>query len=88
MDIDVTYLIFKGFRLYLLKIIDLYYRKGVTYKTAKHNDDKLVMDTLNEAIINKKKMCMDLSFILIKDYEYKASVNQMVLLFLWIEKVH
>ena len=49
-DTDVTYLIFKGSRAYLSTIIDLYDRKVVAYKISKRNDNKLVMDTLNEAI--------------------------------------
>ena len=53
-DTDVTYLIFKGSRSYLSTIIDLYDRKVVAYKISKHNDNKLVMDTLNEAISKRK----------------------------------
>ncbi len=53
-DTDVTYLIFKGSRAYLSTIIDLYDRKVVSYKISKHNDNKLVMDTLNEAIQKRK----------------------------------
>lgn len=49
-DTDVTYLIFKGSRAYLSTIIDLYDR----YKISKHNDNKLVMDTLNEALDKEK----------------------------------
>ena len=44
---DITYLIFKGARAYLSSIIDLYDRHVVAYKISKHNDNKLVMDTLN-----------------------------------------
>ena len=53
-DTDVTYLIFKEARAYLSTIIDLYDRKVVAYKISKHNDNKLVMDTLNEAISKRK----------------------------------
>ena len=53
-DTDVTYLIYKGARAYLSTIIDLYDRKVVAYKISKHNDNKLVMDTLNEAISKRK----------------------------------
>ncbi len=53
-DTDVTYLIFKGSRAYLSTIIDLYDRHVVSYKISKHNDNKLVMDTLNEAIAKEK----------------------------------
>ena len=64
---DITYLIFKGSRAYLSTILDLYDRKVIAYKISKHNDIKLVTDTLNEAIA-KKKMCMESYYILIKDY--------------------
>ena len=57
-DTDVTYLIFKGSRAYLSTIIDLYDRHVVAYKISKHNDNKLVMDTLNEAL-SKEKDKMD-----------------------------
>ena len=53
-DTDVTYLIFKGSRAYLSTIIDLYDRKVVAYKISKRNDNKLVIDTLNEAIEKRK----------------------------------
>ena len=53
-DTDVTYLIFKGSRAYLSTIIDLYDRHVVAYKISKHNDNKLVMDTLNDALAKEK----------------------------------
>ena len=54
-DTDVTYLIFKGSRAYLSTIIiDLYDRHVVAYKISKHNDNKLVIDTLNEALSKEK----------------------------------
>ena len=75
-DTDVTYLIFKGSRAYLSTIIDLYDRKVISYKISKHNDNKLVMDTLNEAISKRKDVS---GLILHSDqgfqytsYEYKA----------------
>ena len=75
-DTDVTYLIFKGSRAYLSTIIDLYDRKVVAYKISKRNDNKLVMDTLNEAIAKRKDVS---GLILHSDqgfqytsYEYKA----------------
>ena len=49
-DTDVTYLIFKGKRLYLSTIIDLYDRHVVSYNISKFNDINLVMTTLNDAI--------------------------------------
>ncbi len=51
---DVTYLIFKGSGAYLSTIIYLYDRKVVAYKISKPSDNKLVMDTLNEAISKQK----------------------------------
>ena len=75
-DTDVTYLIFKGSRAYLFTIIDLYDRHVVVYKISKHNDNKLVIDTLNEAIAKEKDVN---GLILHSDqgfqytsYEYKA----------------
>ena len=75
-DTDVTYLIFKGSRAYLSTIIDLYDRHVVAYKISKHNDNKLVIDTLNEAIAKEKDVS---GLILHSDqgfqytsYEYKA----------------
>lgn len=53
-DTDVTYLIFKGNRAYLSTIIDLFDRHVITYKISKNNDNKLVIDTLNEAIVKEK----------------------------------
>ena len=53
-DTDVTYLIFKGARAYLSTIIDLYDRHVIAYKISKNNDNKLVMDTLNEALKKEK----------------------------------
>ena len=75
-DTDVTYLIYKGSRAYLSTIIDLYDRHVVAYKISKTNDNKLVMDTLNEAITKEKDVN---GLILHSDqgfqytsYEYKA----------------
>ena len=53
-DTDVTYLIFKGKRLYLSTIIDLYDRHVVSYNISKFNDINLVMTTLNDAIKKEK----------------------------------
>ena len=73
---DITYLIFINKRLYLSTIIDLYDRKVITYKISKFNNNKLVIDTLNESI-NKRK---DVSGLIIHSdqgfqytsFEYKA----------------
>ena len=51
---DVTYLVFKGKRLYLSTIIDLYDRHVVSYNISKFNDINLVMTTLNDAIKKEK----------------------------------
>ncbi len=75
-DTDVTYLIINGARAYLSTIIDLYDRHVVAYKISKYNDNKLVMDTLNAALIKEKDVQ---GLILHSDqgfqytsYEYKA----------------
>ena len=88
-DTDVTYLIFKGARAYLSTIIDLYDRKVVSYKISKKNDNKLVMDTLNEAISKRKDVS---GLILHSDqgfqytsYEYKAICESIGVPFLAIE---
>ena len=47
---DITYLIYKGKKMYLSSIMDLYTRNIITYKISKKMDNKLVIDTLNEAI--------------------------------------
>ena len=75
-DTDITYLIFKGKRLYLSTIIDLYDRHVVTYKISKFNNNQLVIDTLNDAISKEK----DVQGLIIHSdqgfqdtsYEYKA----------------
>jgi transposase InsO family protein len=53
-DTDVTFIIFKDTRAYLSTIIDLYDRHVISYKISKHNDNKLVIDTLNEALAKEK----------------------------------
>lgn len=51
---DITYLIHNGKRMYLSSIMDLYSRNIIAYKISKNMDNKLVIDTLNEAIIKQK----------------------------------
>lgn len=51
---DITYLVFGKQRAYLSTIIDLYDMKVAAYVISRHNDNKLVMDTLNEAIAVRK----------------------------------
>ncbi len=51
---DVTYLIHNGQKAYLSTIIDLYDRKIVSYDISRRNDNKLVIDTLLQAIAKRK----------------------------------
>ena len=51
---DVTYLIYKGNRAYLSSIIDLYDKKIVSYVISRFNNNKLIIDTLNEALAKRK----------------------------------
>lgn len=51
---DITYLIINGKRAYLSTILDLYDRKIVSYKISYKNDNKLVIDTLNDALRKRK----------------------------------
>lgn len=51
---DITYLIYNNKRAYLSTILDLYDRKIVAYKISSKNDINIVLDTLNEAIKNRK----------------------------------
>jgi putative transposase len=46
---DITYLIFKGQRLYLSAIKDLYNNEIIAYQISHRNDLQLVMDTLKQA---------------------------------------
>lgn len=73
---DVTYLIHNGQRAYLSSIIDLYDRKIVSYVISRHNDNKLVIDTLLQAIAKRN----DVSGVILHSdqgfqytsYEYRA----------------
>lgn len=51
---DITYLTYNGKRVYLSIILDLYDRKVVAYKISKFNDLRIVIDTLNKAIVKRK----------------------------------
>lgn len=51
---DITYIIHSGKRAYLSSIMDLNTKNIIAYKISKHMDNKLVMDTLNEAISKEK----------------------------------
>lgn len=51
---DITYIIYNGQRMYLSSIMDLYTRNIIAYKISNHIDNKLVIDTLNQAIRKQK----------------------------------
>ena len=51
---DITYIIYNGKRAYLSSIMDLYTRNIIAYKISYHMDNKLVIDTLKEAIRKQK----------------------------------
>ena len=51
---DITYLIHNGKRAYLSSIMDLYTRDIIAYKISYKMDNKLVIDTLNDAITKQK----------------------------------
>jgi transposase InsO family protein len=51
---DITYIIHNGKRAYLSSMMDLYTRNIIAYKISYHMDNKLVMDTLNDAIRKQK----------------------------------
>ena len=71
-DTDITYLIFKGKKLYLSTIIDLYDRHVVAYKISKFNNNYLVIETLNEAI-NKQKDVHGLIIHSDQGFQYTSS---------------
>ena len=51
---DITYLIHNGQRAYLSSIIDLYDMSIVAYQISRHNNNQLVIDTLNQALAKRK----------------------------------
>ena len=51
---DITYLILNNKRAYLSTILDLYDRKIVAYRISYRNDLNIVIDTLNDAINERK----------------------------------
>jgi len=53
---DVTYLISSNKRAYLSSIMDLQTRKIIAYVISRRNDNKLIMDTVNEAIRKTKDL--------------------------------
>ena len=70
---DITYIIYKGKRAYLSSIMDLYTRDIISYKISYQNDNKLVMDTLNEAIKKEKDVY---GVILHSDQGYQYTSNE------------
>jgi putative transposase len=64
---DITYLQSNGIRLYLSAIKDLYNNEIVAYQISHRNDVKLVIDTVKLAI-KRKKMCLESSSIVTKDF--------------------
>ncbi|WP_338991170.1 DDE-type integrase/transposase/recombinase [Spiroplasma endosymbiont of Seladonia tumulorum] len=74
---DVTYLIWKGERYYQSTIIDGYTKEIVDVKWSKYNDNKLVMDNLNDAINKIKLIKKDLNGIIIHSdhgYQYTSTI--------------
>ena len=55
-DITFLHLVINGRKAYLSTIMDLETRDWVSYKISYRNDNKLVMDTLNEAISKTKDL--------------------------------
>ena len=70
---DITYLIYKGQRMYLSSIMDLNTRNIIAYKISKRMDNKLVMDTLNEAIAKEKDVH---GLIIHSDQGYQYTSNE------------
>ncbi len=69
--IDLTYLIWKGKKYYQSTIIDGYTKEIVYVKRSKYNDNKLVIDNLNDAINKIKLIKKDNDIIIINlDYGY------------------
>lgn len=70
---DITYLIYKGKRMYLSSIMDLNTRDIIAYKISKQMDNKLVIDTLNEAIHKQKDVS---GVILHSDQGFQYTSNE------------
>ncbi len=62
---DVTYLIWKEKKYYQSTIIDVYAKEMVDVKWSKYNDNKLLIDNLNDAINKIKLIKQDLNGIII-----------------------
>jgi len=70
---DITYIICKGKRAYLSSIMDLKTKNIISYKISKRMDNKLVMDTLNEAIRKQKDVT---GVILHSDQGFQYTSNE------------
>lgn len=70
---DITYIIYNGKRAYLSSIMDLHTRNIIAYKISKRMDNKLVMDTLNEAIHKQKDV---FGVILHSDQGFQYTSNE------------
>lgn len=70
---DITYLIHNGKRMYLSSIMDLKTRNIIAYKISSRIDNKLVMDTLNDAIRKQKDVH---GVILHSDQGYQYTSNE------------
>ncbi|WP_338954412.1 DDE-type integrase/transposase/recombinase [Spiroplasma endosymbiont of Polydrusus cervinus] len=69
---DVTYLIWNGKKHYQSTILDGYTKEIIDVKWSKFNNNKLVIDNLNDAINKIKKIKKDLNKIIIhSDHEYQ-----------------
>ena len=70
---DITYLIYNGGRAYLSSIIDLYDKKIVAYVISRSNDNKLVIDTILQAIAKRKDVT---GVILHSDQGFQYTSNE------------
>lgn len=70
---DITYIIYNGNRVYLSSIMDLKTRNIIAFKISKRMDNKLVMDTLNEAIHKQKDVY---GLILHSDQGFQYTSNE------------
>lgn len=74
---DVTYLIWNGKKHYQSTIIDGFIKEIIDVKWSKYNNNKLVMDNLNDAIKNIKEIRNDLNGIIIHSdhgYQYTSKI--------------
>ncbi|WP_338955389.1 DDE-type integrase/transposase/recombinase [Spiroplasma endosymbiont of Polydrusus cervinus] len=86
---DVTYLIWNGKKHYQSTILDGYTKEIIDVKWSKFNNNKLVIDNLNDAINKIKKIKKDLNKTIIhsdhgyqytsKDYNSKCLDNKIII---------